>query len=29
MAGEWVPVDVNLAEKPEVLELCEITRARR
>ncbi len=25
MAGEWVPVDVNLAEKPEVLELCEIT----
>ena len=25
MAGEWFPVDVNLAEKPEVLELCEIT----
>ena len=25
MAGEWFPVDVNLADKPEVLELCEIT----
>ena len=25
MAGEWFPVDVNLAEKPEVLELCELT----
>lgn len=25
MSGEWFPVDVNLADKPEVLELCEIT----
>jgi hypothetical protein len=25
MAGEWFPVDVNLAEKPEVLEICELT----
>lgn len=25
MSGEWFPVDVNLAEKPEVLELCELT----
>ena len=25
MAGEWFPVDVNLADKPEVLELCELT----
>jgi len=25
VAGEWFPVDVNLAEKPEVLELCELT----
>lgn len=25
MAGEWFPVDVNLGEKPEVLEICELT----
>ena len=25
MAGEWIPIDIALDQKPEVLELCDIT----